>query len=375
MRIAIDARPLHWPGIGRHIRELLGALSRLDRSNEYIVHLGTEEHRAATAGLPSNFHPKILSPEVHELRGQLLFPWHLRREGADVLHVPFSFSVPILYSGQLVITVHDLMVMVLPRLWPSRAFRLYYRIMTRIAVERASVILAVSERTRLDLVRFFPSAREKTRVAHNGVNPRFRPVTEEEIKSVRAKYGLEGKYLFSVGTLKRHKNLKRLVEAYREIPESLRRSCRLVLLVKTRLRTPEEFPELGEAVAGGEVRLLEDVAEEHLPALYSGAEVFMLPSLYEGFGLPLLEAMACGVPAIAANAGALAEVAGEAALLVDPYRVDALRDAIVRLLSDGRLRDTLRERGLHRAREFSWERTAEIVLQSYAECAVRRANR
>jgi len=366
MRVGIDytAAVRQRAGIGRYTRELVGALLRLPSPHRYILFAATGGLRIADSGLPSaicNLRTVPLSDDwLARLwhRARLPIPVEAVIGRVDLFYSPDFVLPPTLPRARTVLTVHDLSFLLYPDHFVPKLVRYLQRVVPR-SVARADRVLADSEATRADLIRSLGVPAEKVEVLYSGVDPRFRPEPEpKERERLRARYGVGDRpYIFSVGTLQPRKNFVRLIRAF------------------ARLR-----PEAHLLIAGGRGWLYEAIlaeAEKHrdrvhilgfvddvdLPALYRGARLFVFPSFYEGFGLPVLEAMACGVPVVCSNASSLPEVAGDAALLVDPYDEEGLTAAMEQVLEDPALRDEMAAKGLQQAARFTWDRAARQLLK------------
>ena len=297
---------------------------------------------------------KVLKPPqpLTGLRGhaweQLRLPGLLGAE--DRLWSPAGTG-PLSVTRQAV-TIHDVSVLSHTEWYPG-SLRLWYRLFLPRLARRAGVILTVSEHSKSAIVRRLGVPEARVKVVSNGVNPcQFRFCDPAE---VRVRYGLPDRYILYVGSLEPRKNVERLVQAWNRLTDI--RDVQLVLAGRPGGASAPPFV----ARPHWRVRMLGFVPDEDLPALYAGALFFVMPSLYEGFGLSVLEAMACGAPVIASQAGALPEVTGQAALQVDPTSVEGMTEAIRSLLLDGELREELRQKGLERAGQFSWERAARQV--------------
>ncbi|MEJ5198743.1 MAG: glycosyltransferase family 1 protein, partial [Anaerolineae bacterium] len=279
-----------------------------------------------------------------------------------------------------VLTVYDLIPLLFPEHSTPRA-RLLFRWTTALALRAAKVVIAISEATRADFLARFRLAAERIVAIPLAADPIFRPQPADAIAAVRARYGLPERYILYLGSNKPHKNLLRLIEAWRLAITSFQLpASSLIIAGAWDARYPEPRARAEALGVGDRVRFLGPVAGADLPALYAGAALFVFPSLYEGFGLPVLEAMACGAPVVCSNVASLREVTSppgplsyeergseeaSAALLVDPLDVGALADAIRRVLADPALADELRARGLAQAARFSWARTAQETLAVY----------
>jgi glycosyltransferase involved in cell wall biosynthesis len=360
VRIGIDIGKALGPpdGLARYARELIGALAAVDGENRYLLfpllaEAPERRFREVFPELPPSF---ALAPRRAPAPGEV-----------DLFHcttaaVPHGEGLPLVY------TLYDLTFLTHPRVHTLDNRLHCLRGLARALARRARLI-AISEQTRRDAAAQLALAADGVAVIHPAAGAAFRPRDAAEVARVRERYGVAGPYVLSVGVREPRKNLGRLLEAFSRLPGELREGVRLALAGGR--GWGEEDLEGRAAALGlaGRVLWLGRVAEEDLPALYSGAEVFAFPSLYEGFGLPPLEAMACGVPVVTSGAGSLPEVVGEAALVVDPGDADSIRDGLAALLADPERRRRLREAGLARAAGFSWQRAAERTLAVYRAAA------
>lgn len=378
LRIVIDGRYIQdrFPGIGRYTYNLIRALGACATDDEFVVlhdpSLPNTRYDVTALG--------TLPGVVLEPASAPLAPGRPRRSARalarlapGLFHAP-HYRKPYRLPCPSVTTVHDVIPLRCPAALPSRPARLLFRLATWLACRTSSVVLTPSEASRRDLERAFRLPPGRVRVTPEAADERFGPRAAEEIARVRQRYAVPGRYVLYLGSHKPHKNLRRLVDAWARVRATADRPARgpemtLVLAGREDPRYPlarrrAEEPDVRDAVlfAG-------DIAEPDLPALYSGATLFTFPSLYEGFGLPVLEAMACGTPVICSNAGALPEVAGDAALSVDPHDVRALAEAIEQALADEGLRRRMAARGQAQAARFSWSRTAQETLAAYHAAA------
>ncbi|MGB9631880.1 MAG: glycosyltransferase family 4 protein [Chloroflexaceae bacterium] len=377
MHIAINAhllahtRSFRRAGISHYVEQVLSQLGQIDRSNRYSVYT-TRGLDQRALGLPDNFRVipsrfPTINPRVRIPWEQLLAPLLLRRSGADLFHgvhsvVPVSCPVP------SVVTVHDLAFIRFPQTF--RAYnRIYLDVATRLSVQRAARILVVSEHTRREVIGLLGVAPERVVVTPNAVREHFRPPDPAVLGAFRARKGLPERFVLYVGTLEPRKNLTTLLEAYAEVAKQ--QAAPLLVGGGKGWLYDAVFQRLEALGLRERVRFVGYLDEEELPLWYAAATVFVFPSIYEGFGMPPLEAMACGTPVVASNTSSLPEVVGDAGLTVSPYDPAALAAAISRVLDDADLRQELRERGLRQARAFSWRVTAERTLAAY-EAAARR---
>ena len=278
----------------------------------------------------------------------------------DVLFVP-AHVLPLVHPRRTVVTIHDLGHRRFPEAYPPDTLR-YLSWSTDHNVRTATHLIADSEATRDDILRYYPMDSSRVTVVYPGVDPAYHPVTgRDERNAVLERYGIDGDYLLYVGTLQPRKNVERLVAAYGLLRETGRLEARLVL-VGRKGWLPDGILQAVQA-SRAPIMMTGYVPPEDMPALYSGAMALVLPSLFEGFGLPALEAMACGTPVIAANASSLPEVVGDAGILVDPLDVDDLARGILRIASSPGLRRELGDRGLERAQRFTWQAAAKATLE------------
>ncbi|MBC7226906.1 MAG: glycosyltransferase family 4 protein [Thermoflexales bacterium] len=360
LRTATD----HFPGIGRYGVNLARAMAPLLGPEEQLTLLRDPARPSpwdlsALAGERVRVVDVPLSP--FSLRQQWAVPRFMRRLRADLYHSPY-YLMPYRPGVPTVLTVHDLIPLRFPRQSTLQA-RLLFRWTTALALRAADHVIAVSEATRQDLLRFFPLPADRVSVIPEAADPAFRPCSPAEVEALRCRYGLPESFVLYVGSNKPHKNLTRLVEAWAQITEYGVRNT-LIIAGPWDPRYPEPRRR-AEQLGLQAIRWLGPVPEADLPALYSAADLFVFPSLYEGFGLPVLEAMACGAPVVCSNTSSLPEVAGDAALRVDPTDVRALAEAVANLLTDEVQREEMRKRGWQQAARFSWERTAAMTLDVY----------
>jgi len=366
LRIAIDARKLRDYGIGTYVRNLLRHLARIDRSTEYVlftqppdVELGTE--------LGENFRTVVEPARAYSLREQLNIPLDLRREGIDLFHAP-HYVLPALTPCKSIVTIHDCIHLRFPQYLPNAFAYAYARSSLWVATHRADRVLTVSEASKRDILRYFRVPVSRIDVIYNAIDERLEQApSEEDIGRVRERYQLYDPFVLYAGNIKPHKNLERLIEAFHILRKSGFETVKLLIIGDE----ISKYASLRRAVHRHKlhkhVRFFGFVPDKTLAALYRLASVFVFPSLYEGFGLPPLEAMASGTPVVTSNVSSLPEVVGDAALLIDPYDPNAIADAIRRVLTEPALAEDLRQRGLARVKDFSWERSVARVREIYEE--------
>jgi glycosyltransferase involved in cell wall biosynthesis len=368
VRIGIDARKLHDFGIGTYIRNLLRQLARLDRQTEFVVFCRAED-RETLGSLGENFRPVEESAPNYSISEQIRIPLAIRREGVTLFHAP-HYVLPPLVQCRSVVTIHDCIHLMFPQYLPNRLALQYARTSISLAARRATRVLTVSESSKRDILRFVDTDSSKIQVIYNAYDERFGvEPREEDVVRVRERYQLHDEFVLYAGNVKPHKNLERLIVAFDLVRKRGLDRLKLVLIGDE----ISKYASLRRAVHQHQlhkyVRFLGYLPEETLAVMYRLAGVFVFPSLYEGFGLPPLEAMASGTPVVTSNVSSLPEVAGDAAILVDPHDPYAIADGISRLLTDEKLRRDLRMKGLARARQFSWEDSVRRVHAIYQEVA------
>jgi len=363
MRIGIDARLVYYTqaGIGQYITHLVQSLAEVDHETDFIL-LQSRKDRSKLADQPNFRRLAVWTPCHHRLE-----QWALRAEisplDIDVLHSP-DFIPPSRANFKSVITVHDLAFLLYPHFLTKESARYYGQIDQ--AVRRTDHIIAVSEATKHDLIQRLGVPEGKVTVIYEASAPEFRPIPPDEARQyAQKKFELEGGYIFFVSTIEPRKNVPGLLEAYRRLLDSYKVTARLVLAGGQGWLSEEVFAGVDRLGLRGQVRFLGRVATADLPYLYNAASLLIHPSFYEGFGLPPLEAMACGIPVVVSNVSALPEVVGDAGLLVDPNNISEMAVSMYRVLTDQQLREEMIHKGLARAACFSWEKTASQTLEVY----------
>jgi glycosyltransferase involved in cell wall biosynthesis len=362
MKIALDLRRIGNPGIGRYMKGLAESVIRADPDNDYLL-VVPPGFQHAFGGDNKNVRKVSSHAKCYSIREQVELPRLLLREKVHLLHSP-HFNVPLLRPCRLVVTIHDVIYLACSRDMPSAIGKLYYRGMISAAARLADRVITVSEFSRKEIIRHLKIAPEKIEVIYPGVDPGFRCTSEERTRQMRLKYGISGAYILYAGIFKTRKNHAGLVRAFRHF---LDRGGTAQLVIAGPLG--KSATELRQLVS--ELRLADKVVftgfvnEGDLPALYSGAHVYACPSLYEGFGFTVLEAMACGVPVVCSPMTSLPEVVGDAALFANPNSPEEFGGALVEAFSNDSLRTSLIERGLKNVRRFQWNSTATRVLEIY----------
>ncbi len=362
MRIGVDARLLAYQGAGiaTYTRSLLRALAAVDDEDRFVV-LRSRRDRRPVGEAPNLQHRTLFTPP-HFRFEQFFLPLELLPAGLDLLHCP-DFIPPFRYRRPAVITVHDLGFRHYPEALTEESRR-YYGQIDR-AVQHAAAIIAVSESTRLDLLERTPARAESIRVVYEAADPAFCPLDRETAQQkAQARLGVPDKFILFVSTVEPRKNLPVLLQA---LAQPGLDAVRLVIAGRRGWLSDEVFRLIGRLGLAGRVQPLGHTGLEDIVTLYNAADLLVYPSLYEGFGLPVVEAMACGTPVICSNTSSLPEVAGDAARLLPPDDPAAWAEAMARVLGDGMLWAEMRAKGLRQAAHFSWEQAARETLQVYRE--------
>lgn len=383
MKILINGTPLLAPltGIGQYIRHLFTAMEKIDVADVYMYYgsrceKGMRMPSAGSAKAVQRAYGLLqrLMPQPRALRKvaeKALFAYHTRNTlGGVIYHEPNYVALP--YQGPMVLTVCDLSCFDHPEAHPAERVALMQRDMPR-SIERADHIIVISEATGAALRRWFQVDPTRISTTYLAADTRFRPRSPAELAPVLAGLGLTvGGYVLSVGTLEPRKNLSVLFDAYAGLPSDLRQRFPLVVAGMNGWHTQGLMKSAEALLKRGELKLLGYVEDALVPMLYAGAAAFSYPSRYEGFGLPALEAMACGIPVITSNRTSLPEVVGNAGLMLDPDDVEGLREQLRKLLEDRYFAADLGARGLLRSQQFSWERCARETFSVYEKVMMQR---
>jgi len=378
LRIALDARRVSDFGIGTYIRNLIRALARLDHENRYLVI--TSAPALELADLPENFQTCIYARRDRTRLAQVGFSFFLRTLKADLFHIPLN-AVPLWMPKPYLVTTHDMSTLLFLDQTGYRSN--LRRFFLRRGLMRAARVMAVSNTTRADVAEVLGIPPSKIQVVYNAPDPTFHgldatPVTgtgnshPPEIRRILDRYHIHYPFLLYVGRTNAQKNIPRLVEAFAVLRGELQgieayRDLRLIIIGDEIARQPALRHAVIQSRVEAAVRFLGFVPIETLRAFYQLACAFVFPSLYEGFGLPPLEAMACGTPVVCSNVSALPEVVGDAAVLVNPENVFDIARGMREVLLDSSLRCRLIAQGFEQVKKFSWERTALEVHQAYLE--------
>jgi glycosyltransferase involved in cell wall biosynthesis len=368
MRIGIDARLMYYSpgGIAEYTKRLVQALARLEGDEEFVILHSRKDARQDLVDAPRFRRKKLWTPSHHRLESWTL-PLELRRLGLDILHSP-DFIPPTSHTFRSVITVHDLAFLLYPHFLTEESARYYGQIDQ--AVRRADHIIAVSESTKQDTMQLLGVPERKISVIYEAANPIFRQLERQEARRrLSEQFDLPEHFVLFVSTIEPRKNITSLLQAFYQLIDDYKLPHKLVLAGRKGWLFDDVFATISRLKIEDSCIFLGRVPVEQLLYLYNVADVLVHPAFYEGFGLPPLEAMACGTPVVVSNVSSLPEVVGDAGMLADPNDVEELEVAIYRVLTDADLRADLIERGLKRAALFSWERAARETLEVYREIA------
>lgn len=354
-------------GVHRYIFQMLQALPRLDRQRHYLAFTGEARlQESAVDGLEVRLAPfSTANPLTRILWEQVVQPFALRRENLALVHGLVNV-LPLALPCPGAVTVHDLSFLRYPQAFKPLK-RLYLRLMTRRSVRQAGVVIAVSESTRQDVIRLLGVSPGKVRTVLNGVESAYRPLEPASREDFRQRVGLVDPFILYVGTLEPRKNIPVLLQAFHQLKQRGDVPHKLVLIGAKGWLYQPIFEALESLALQDQVLFPGFVPPHELVAWYSAAEIFVYPSLYEGFGLPVLEAMACGTPVVCSDRSSLPEVAGDAALQVDPTHPEALAEALRSLIHDPALRRHLAARGIARAQYLTWDRSAHETVRAYSQ--------
>jgi glycosyltransferase involved in cell wall biosynthesis len=350
-------------GVARYVDRLLAALPGALGLDELVTYLSPGIYRDSARN--RHMPVPVERPSIRIAWEHVALPVMARRDQLDLFHGPVNV-VPRGLPCPSVVTVHDLAFLRYPETVPRNRY-LYLSFETRSTVKRAERVIAVSEATKRDIVELLKIDPGKVEVVPLGVDARFRPASEREQTEFDARYRIDKPFLLTVGNLEPRKNLPRLLEAFAMVAPKIEHD--LVMIGAEGWLTGELRETLSRLRLDGRVKMTGFMDDADLPRWYAAADLFVFPSLYEGFGLPVIEAMACGTPVLASATSSLPEVAGGAAVLFDPLRIDAIADAIVQLSGDTAQKAELARMGMARALAFTWSATAEQTIRVYREAA------
>jgi glycosyltransferase involved in cell wall biosynthesis len=363
MRIGLEAERANLPnptGVEQYAAELIKNLAKLDHQNIYTLYFRTKP-QPWFYELPKNFRVRLIP--FPKFWTQIRLSWEMLTRPVDVLLILASV-LPIWHPKNSIFTTHDVAYEIFPEAF-TKFMRKYLIFSTRFAAKHARKIFAVSESTKNDLIKYYKTDPNKIEVVYLGYDQnRFYPRSYEEVQPVLDKYGLVyQKYALFVGTIQPRKNIIRLVEAFQKVKKQYHVEEKLAIFGGRGWLWEPILKKIKMVGLDGSVKYYDYAPKEDLPYIYAGAKLLTLPALYEGFGLPPLEAMASGVPVVVSNLSSLPEVVGDAGVLVDPNSVDSIAEGLLKVLTDPKLRKTMIERGREQAKKFTWENTAKRTLE------------
>jgi len=375
VKIAIDIRRMTEFGVGTYIRNVVRTLGRLDHENEYFL-IGSPARVEEIGALPPNFHSVPLTAPERSLQGYREFRMALKRLECDLVHVPNLFSVPRALPCPYVMTVHDMLEHMARAREQNGFWRSLHFQLTRHVLRGATRIFAVSNFTKTEIEKLFEIPADRIEVVYNAIDERFLHghASAADRELIAQRYQVTYPFLLYAGRISPHKNVVRMIEAFSALKTALERDqiypdLKLIIIGDDLSGNPDLRRTVVRSGVQHDVRFLGFVPIEVLRIFYDEAKIFVFPSLYEGFGLPPLEAMAHGTPVVTSNVSSLPEVVGGAAVLVNPENVFEIMRALHRVLTDQALRDRLKERGYQQAAKFSWETSVRRILDSYHQIA------
>jgi len=375
VKIAIDIRRMTEFGVGTYIRNVVRTLGRLDHENEYLL-IGSPARVEEIGALPPNFHSVPLTAPERSLQGYREFRMALKGLGCDLVHVPNLFSVPRALPCPYIMTVHDMLEHMSRAREQSGFWRSLHFQLTRRVLRGAARIFAVSNFTKTEIEKLFEIPADRIEVVYNAIDERFLHghASAADRELIAQRYQVTYPFLLYAGRISPHKNVVRMIEAFSALKSALERDqmypdLKLIIIGDDLSGNPDLRRTVVRSGVQNDVRFLGFVPIEVLRIFYDEAKIFVFPSLYEGFGLPPLEAMAHGTPVVTSNVSSLPEVVGSAAVLVNPENVFEIMRALHRVLTDQALRDRLKERGYQQTAKFSWETSVRRILETYHQVA------
>lgn len=372
MKIGFIADRINRPrtGIGNYAYNLIKEFSKMDDIKSQLYLINYEE------GIFFKDLKKIILKTPLDVTKKSFYFWHLylqiklKRDnlGLDIIHSPENATPFVKLRSKKVITVHDIIPYLFPETY-SIITQLRYKLFFKRTLKTADKIIANSERTKKDLINYFDVPSEKIRVTLLAADEIFKPLSHTEVTEVKRRYELEFPFILYVGNLEKRKNIETLIKSYYQIKQR-GINHKIVIVGKKGWKSDNILAEISHLKLQDDIVFTGYVSDEDLPALYNAASLFVYPSIYEGFGLPPLEAMSCGCPVITSNTSSLPEVVGDGGIMFDPHDIDELANLMYEVLTNNELKDDLIEKGLRRAKMFSWNKCAKETLEVYREVAL-----
>lgn len=351
MKIGIDARMVEHFGIGTYISNIITYLPK-NSNNEYV--LFGDKLKLKKYGLPiveTNF-------PIYSLQEQLFFINLIKKESVDLFFAP-HYTIPVLYSGKIIVVIHDLIHLIYPNFLSSRFAHWYAKFMIKTALLKSKKVITISNNSKNDILKWFNVDSTKIKVIYPAVGTEF-CFSKEKMEIKQKKYG---KYLLYVGALRPHKNILNLVKVFNNLKTKNKIEHKLILVGKGKKFYVDEI----KKIANKDCIIVDNATKEDIIEFYCGAKLFIFPSLYEGFGLPPLEAMSCSCPVAVSNTSSLPEVVGDAGIYFNPNNLDDMEQKIMLVLRDENLREQLVQKGLQRKKLFSWDKTVKGILEVFNE--------
>lgn len=362
MKIAVDARSANREkvsGGGIYLKNLLRGIAQLDSKNDYLLFIDSELNNSFPVQ-KENFQTKTLKSAIAWT--QLRLPHALFAHRPDVYFSPHHWLPALTPKCRKVVTIHDLSFLKYPQYFGLKT-SLYFKMSTYHAVKAADKIITISHNSKKDLLHHYSVDEKKIKVIHLGCDEIFHfPLDDAQSQKILVKYQIGNKYIFFLGDLHLRKNVDRLIKAFEQVKKKKKTEHKLVITGKKDWLSQQIYNLIGNSKVKDEIILTGYVPREVLPYLMGNAEMFVFPSLFEGFGMPLLEAMAARTPIITSNTTSMPEIAGDAAILVNPQSIDEIANAIEQLLENESLREDLVQKGSHQVKKFSWQKTARETL-------------
>ncbi len=355
-------------GVGRYTANMCRFISKTGNNKDYYFYTPGRMCNTVMADMEvTHLEKPVVTKQNNILRilwEQIVLPICSRKDRLDLFHYTDHALSLLFRKGPIIITVHDIAYLRLPNLL-NTSRRIYKKYILQASIKKASIIVVVSYATKKDIIKYFGIREEKIKVIYLGVESRFRPINN--VEEFRLKNNLPSKMVLNVGTLEPRKNVVSLIKAFKKLREKGFKDYKLVIAGGKGWLYEEIFKEVSHSDLKQEVLFLGVVRDDDLPMLYNCADIFVYPTLYEGFGLPPLEAMACGIPVVTSNTSSLPEVVGDAGIMVNPTDINSLCDSMYSLLKEKKLRLRMRNMGLERSKLFSWDKAAEKMLKVYDE--------
>jgi glycosyltransferase involved in cell wall biosynthesis len=378
VKVAIDIRRMTEFGIGTYIRNVVRTLARLDRDSQYSL-IGPPEKMTDFGSLPSNFQMVALSAPDNSLKGHVEFRAAVRRLSCDVVHIPHLFWIPRGLNCKYVMTVHDLLDHMYGSSKASLLRRSLHFYLTRSVLRGAARVMAVSQFTKSEIHKLLAIPDDRIEVVYNAIDERFLHghAGDADREIIAQRYQVNYPFILYAGAIRPHKNVVRIIEAFSSLKTELAKEekfqdLKLIIIGDDLSSHPRLRRTVVRSGVQHDVRFLGFVPIDVLRIFYDVAKVFVFPSLYEGFGLPPLEAMAHGTPVVTSNTSSLPEVVGNAALMVNPENVFEIRRALQQALLDPEVRARMKQRGSEQAQRFSWTTSVSRILEIYHEVAGQR---